>query len=105
MAGKQISHWPAWYYGPGGASRVFNSFDEVPAGWFPPEEKHNIVEPEAPKPADGEDSWGGFTKDFLAQALRKKGETIFLYQSARQMFERAVSINAIPGYGPTDFNE
>lgn len=25
--------WPAWYYGPNGASAVFNTAGEVPKGW------------------------------------------------------------------------
>lgn len=27
--------WPHWYYGPDGESGVFNSAEEVPAGWAP----------------------------------------------------------------------
>jgi len=27
------TEFPAWYYGPGGVGKVFDSADEVPAGW------------------------------------------------------------------------
>jgi hypothetical protein len=30
---EKANGWPAWYYGPGGVGQVFDSADEVPAGW------------------------------------------------------------------------
>lgn len=30
---KEHASWPAWYYGPDGASLIFLSEDEVPEGW------------------------------------------------------------------------
>lgn len=33
MADTQNASWPAWYYGPKGASQIFKSEDEVPEGW------------------------------------------------------------------------
>lgn len=35
MAKQTYSHvsWPAWFFGPDGAKQIFQSQDEVPAGW------------------------------------------------------------------------
>ena len=30
---RVIVEWPAWYHGPDGHSAIFDSFNEVPAGW------------------------------------------------------------------------
>lgn len=27
------TEWPAWYYGPGGEGKIFDSPDDVPKGW------------------------------------------------------------------------
>lgn len=31
-SGEKVS-WPAWFYGPDGASQIFDNSDEVPSGW------------------------------------------------------------------------
>lgn len=35
MSKKTYTHqsWPAWFFGPNGAKQIFQSADEVPAGW------------------------------------------------------------------------
>jgi len=71
MANKNKVFWPAWRYGPEGASGVFQSENDVPAGWV--ENPNDVVEPDAPKPEDGSDAWGGHTKKELQAALRKSG--------------------------------
>jgi hypothetical protein len=44
---KQVKvHWPGWFYGPNGAAAIFQSRDEVPAGW---EDHPSKVAHEAPK--------------------------------------------------------
>lgn len=42
-------NWPAWFYGPNGQSDVFDSADEVPAGWQ--DHPSKVGEKAAPKPA------------------------------------------------------
>jgi hypothetical protein len=51
MAEKQA--WPAWYSGPNGETRIFQSADEVPAGWTTGAEKSPVpgASKPAPKPA------------------------------------------------------
>lgn len=34
MAKRKHSSWPSWRYGPGGASRIFQENDTIPAGWM-----------------------------------------------------------------------
>lgn len=46
-------NWPAWYNGPNGESRIFNSADEVPSGWTTGAEKRSAgkaAPPPAPSP-------------------------------------------------------
>lgn len=97
---KAIVYWPSWRYGPNGQSGIFACQDDVPLGWA--ESPDEVVEPEAPKPQDGKDAWSGYTKETLAQALRKKGEKVHAASSARKLFEKAVEVGAIPGYGEPD---
>ena len=42
--------WPAWFNGPDGETQIFNSADEVPAGWTSGAEKRT-VKGSAPSPA------------------------------------------------------
>jgi len=100
MSGKQIQHWPAWYFGPGGQSAVFHRIEDVPVGWASEPEK--VVEPDAAPPPDGPDAWAGHTVESIIHSLRKFGEPIRAYDSPRKMFERAVAIGALPGYGKSD---
>lgn len=37
-------NWPAWHYGPNGESQIFQSEDEVPAGWEDHPSKHDQAE-------------------------------------------------------------
>lgn len=100
MANKNKVFWPSWRYGPEGASGIFQSENDVPAGWV--ENPNGVVEPDAPKPEDGSDAWGGHTKKELQAALRKSGEKVHAATSARKLFEKAVEFGAIPGYGKPD---
>lgn len=44
--------WPSWRFGPGGKKAVFESEDDVPAGWVDHPSKVGKAEPKAePKPA------------------------------------------------------
>jgi hypothetical protein len=44
--------WPAWYYGPKGASQVFENEKDVPSGWHDhPSKVKDVAETVAPKPA------------------------------------------------------
>lgn len=44
-------NWPAWYYGPNDAAEIFESADDVPAGWVdhPAKVKQPAKAPTAPK--------------------------------------------------------
>jgi hypothetical protein len=44
----QDKNWPAWRYGPDGASDVFDSAAEVPAGWQ--DHPSKVTEKPAPRP-------------------------------------------------------
>lgn len=44
--------YPAWFYGPGGASKVFTSEAEVPAGWHDHPSKHITPEKTGSKPLE-----------------------------------------------------
>ena len=47
---QETENWPAWYYGPNGASQVFNGADEVPEGWQDhPSKVDGKAPPELPK--------------------------------------------------------
>ena len=47
---RETESWPAWYYGPNGASDVFDSADQVPAGWHDhPSKVGGKAAPELPK--------------------------------------------------------
>jgi len=46
MRKKEKVLWPGWFYGPGGQSAIFQSRDEVPAGW---EDHPSKVGGEAPE--------------------------------------------------------
>jgi len=43
--------WPAWCNGPNGETEIFNSPDELPAGWYHPKLNEKPVE-KKPKKAD-----------------------------------------------------
>lgn len=50
--------WPAWFYGPEGASQVFQNEDEVPEGWV--DHPNKVGEPKRGKKEDtpgGEDEF------------------------------------------------
>lgn len=63
MAKRAIrSSWPAWFYGPNGASRVFEREEEVPEGWYdhpakaatpPPQETEPPPAPQEPEKEPG----------------------------------------------------
>jgi len=99
MAFNQVIRWPAWYYGPGGSSAIFNSLEEVPEGWFCYDDRDKVVEPGAPPLPDSPDSWAGHSKASLIMALRKAGHKIHANYSPRKLFELAVETGSIPGYG------
>lgn len=47
---RETENWPAWHYGPDEASGIFNSADEVPAGWVDHPSKIGVkAAPELPK--------------------------------------------------------
>lgn len=83
--------WPAWYFGPGEQSKIFNAAEEVPPGWFDHPSKVRAADAAAPE--NSKDAWEGFTKDELTQALRQAGEKIDARWSARKLFERAKELN------------
>lgn len=93
---KEIVHWPSWRYGPNGQSAIFHKAEDVPVGWYPPEERHLIVEPEAEKPEDGPDAHGGYHKSTLIQMLRKTGEKVHANSTAKKMHEKLVALGVIP---------
>ena len=97
MAGKQIAQWPSYFFGPGGQSSVFNRAEDVPAGWC--KEPEDVVEASEPPPPDGDDAWAGHRVIDLIAALRAAGQPIRAFENARQIFERALAVGAIPGYG------
>lgn len=90
-----MSNFPAWYYGPGGESGIFKAPDEVPVGWKDSPEK--VVEPEAPKPENSKDAWGGYYKDDLIQILRKddRVNSIDARFSARKLYEQAKGLDLV----------
>jgi len=87
--------WPSWRFGPGGASGIFEKPEDVPVGWYPPEEAHLIVEPDAAKPEDGPDAHGGYYKTALIQMLRKEGEKIHANAAPRTLYEKLVALGKI----------
>lgn len=105
MSGKQIQHWPAWYFGPSGESKICHSISDIPDGWRDSPDHPDLVAPPAAPPPDGPNAWAGHTVENLIHSLRKCGETIRAYDSPRKMFERAVALGAIPGYGKPDDNK
>ena len=96
--------WPSWRYHPTEGGKIFNSSEEVPLGWFEtPAEAEVSADESKPPPEDGPDAWAGHTKAYLIEALRKvPGEKVHAGTSARKLFERAVELNALPGYGKPD---
>lgn len=55
------SRWPAWCNGPNGETEIFNSPDELPAGWYHP----RLDKKPTPKPQldhDGNGKAGGAKK-------------------------------------------
>lgn len=44
----KLPSWPAWYYGPKGASAVFETAEDVPTGWV---EHPSLVDGSAPAKA------------------------------------------------------
>jgi hypothetical protein len=45
-------HWPAWRFGPGGQSQIFDYEDQVPSGWVDHPSKVNEEAPAASPPTD-----------------------------------------------------
>lgn len=96
--------WPSWRYHPTEGGKIFNSAEEVPLGWYDsPAEAEAAADENKPPLPDGPDAWAGYSKEFLIAALRKvPGEKVHAGTSARKLFERAVEVNALPGYGKPD---
>lgn len=90
-----VVYWPSWRYGPGGQSAVFEKAEDVPVGWYPPEEAHLIVEEGAPKLEDGPESHGGYHKAELIQMLRKAGEKVHANSTPRTVHAKLVSLGKI----------
>jgi len=100
MGGKQVQHWPSWYFGPGGQSAICHRIEDVPTGWC--REPEDVVEASDPPPEDGPEAWAGHRVVDLIAALRAAGQPIRAFENSRQIFERAVAIGVIPAYGKPD---
>lgn len=102
--GKPIVFWPSWRYHPTEGGKIFQSPEEVPVGWYEtPGEAEEAADTSKAPLEDGPDAWAGHSKKDLIAALRKvPGEKVHAGTSARKLFERAVEVGALAGYGPTD---
>jgi hypothetical protein len=90
-----VQEFPKWYHGPEGQSGIFESVEEVPAGWHDHPNRHLIIEPGAPLPEDGPEAHGGWHKADLIAALRALGHKIHANASARSMHTKLVEVGHI----------
>lgn len=87
-------YWPSWRHGPNGQQAIFNSPEDVPVGWFETREAAEAHEAaNVAPPENGGDFWGGYSKEYLTQLLRKSGQKVHANMSARKAFEKCEELS------------
>lgn len=81
--------WPAWYYGPDGKSAVFNSAEDVPAGWVTHPSLLEASEPVDTQAETAEPLVQPETTDLPAEAGRPVVMVDAAVQPHENVFQRA----------------
>lgn len=100
----EMVYWPSWRFGPNGEKAVFNSAEEVPAGWSDaPQEAATSTESTTSTEleevaaeewnASSANAWDGISKDFMIQLLRDAGHKVHANTSAKKAYEKCIELN------------
>lgn len=90
----EVVYWPSWRHGPNGQQAIFNSPEDVPVGWFETREAAEAHEAaNVAPPENGGDFWGGYSKEYLTQLLRKSGQKVHANMSVRKAFEKCEELS------------
>lgn len=85
---KPLKEWPCWFYGPDGASGIFESLEEVPTGWTrTPDEEYIAPVSDA------------LDKDQLVEKLKSRGITVRGNWSKAYMKEILDNGSSTSGHG------
>lgn len=86
---KGDPNWPAWYYGPAGEAKVFQSEAEVPQGWLDAPGKHyDPTPPIAPAP----DTSLPLTRKQVLAGLSKRGVKFNPRLSTRELYDTFIAV-------------
>lgn len=92
-------YWPKQLHGPNGETAVFDKQEDVPVGWVTWDMRHLLAAPDAPKPEDGPEAFGGHSKADMIQMLRQAGEKVHANSTPRTLHAKLVALGKISAEG------